>query len=107
MEVMSRIALVRRPGPRLDEGIVTHIARVPVDHRLAVTQWERYVQAMADGGWDIIEVPPAEDCPDAVFVEDTVVMFRNVAVVTRPGALTRRAETHAVDKLLDDLGCSM
>ena len=35
-------------------------------------------------------VPPAEDCPDAVFVEDTVVMFRNVAVITRPGADERK-----------------
>ena len=31
-------------------------------------------------GWEIVEVPPADDCPDGVFVEDTVVVFRNVAV---------------------------
>ena len=37
------IALIRRPGPRLTEGIVTHIDRVPVDQRLACTQWEHYV----------------------------------------------------------------
>ena len=104
---MRGTALVRRPGPRLDEGIVTHLTRQPVDHRLAVAQWERYVQAMADHGWDIVEVPPADDCPDAVFVEDAVVMYRNVAIVTRPGAETRRAETYAVEKVVDDLGCSM
>jgi dimethylargininase len=104
---MSRIALVRQPGPRLSEGIVTHIERVPVDHRLAVRQWTRYVAAMDDAGWRIVEVPPAEDCPDAVFVEDTVVMYRNVAVIARPGADARKPEIIAVEKVLEELGCSM
>src|SRR5882724_11481687 len=104
---MRHIALVRRPGPRLNEGIVTHIERTPVDHRLAVAQWERYVEAMVGGGWGIIEMPPADDCPDAVFVEDAVVMYRNLAVITRPGADTRRAEIGAVEKSVEDLGCSI
>jgi dimethylargininase len=99
-------ALVRRPGPRLTEGIVTHIDRVPVDHRLACTQWERYVQAIEGAGWHAVEVPAADDCPDAVFIEDTVVMFKNVAVITRPGADSRKPEIIAVEKVVDDLGCS-
>jgi dimethylargininase len=99
-------ALIRRPGPRLTEGIVTHIDRVPVDHRLACTQWEHYVQAMEGAGWATVEVPPADDCPDAVFVEDAVVMFRNVAVITRPGADARKPEIIEVEKIVDDLGCS-
>ena len=37
-------ALVRRPGPRLDEGIVTHIARSAVDLTLAQRQWSEYVE---------------------------------------------------------------
>ena len=82
----SKKALVRRPSPRLAEGIVTHIERQPVDYHLALKQWERYVEAMEAAGWEIVEVPPADDCPDAVFVEDAVVVFRNVAVITRPGA---------------------
>ena len=41
--MLNRIALVRRPGPRLPEGIVDHIERVPVDYELAVEQWEQYV----------------------------------------------------------------
>jgi dimethylargininase len=99
-------ALVRRPGPRLTEGIVTHIDRVPVDHRLACTQWENYVQVMEGAGWATVEVPPADDCPDAVFVEDAVVMFRNVAVITRPGADARKPEIIDVEKVVDDLGYS-
>jgi dimethylargininase len=100
-------ALIRRPGPRLTEGIVTHIDRVPVDHHLACSQWARYVEVMEGAAWATVEVPPADDCPDAVFIEDTVVMFRNVAVITRPGADARKPEIIDVEKIVDDLGCSI
>ena len=69
-------ALVRRPGPRLAEGLLTHLDRVPVDVELALRQWEAYVAALRGDGWETVEVPPADDCPDAVFVEDTVVDVR-------------------------------
>ena len=103
----SQIALIRRPGPRLTDGIVTHIDRVPVDQHLAAAQWEHYVQAMEAAGWHTIEVPAADECPDAVFIEDTVVMFKNVAVITRPGADSRKPEIIDVEKVIDDLGCSI
>ncbi|MGA4954724.1 dimethylargininase [Streptomyces lavendulocolor] len=101
----SRIALVRRPGPRLAEGLVTHLERTPVDPALALAQWERYVGALRAHGWETVEVEPADECPDGVFVEDTVVMFRNVALVCRPGAPSRRPETAAVAEAVDRLGC--
>jgi dimethylargininase len=100
-------ALVRRPGPRLAEGIVTHIDRVPVDERLAETQWTHYVEAMEDAGWRIVEVSPADDCPDAVFIEDTVVVYKNLAVITRPGADSRKPEIFDVEKVVEDLGLSL
>jgi hypothetical protein len=52
-------ALIRRPGPALAGGIVTHRDRVPVDVGLDERQWEAYVRAMADNGWHLVEVPPA------------------------------------------------
>jgi len=100
-------ALVRRPGPQLADGLVTHIDRVPVDGLRALEQWHVYVAAMEAYGWETIEVPPADDCPDAVFVEDTVVMYRNVAVITRPGADSRKPEIIEVEKVLAGLGCSL
>ncbi|MEW2544509.1 dimethylargininase [Streptomyces sp. NPDC047002] len=103
----SRKALIRQPSSRLDEGLVTHLERTPVDAVLALRQWEGYVGALADHGWETIEVAPADDCPDGVFVEDTVVMFRNVALITRPGAASRRPETAAVEEELARLGCSV
>jgi dimethylargininase len=72
-----------------------------------VRQWEAYVRALDDAGWAVREVPPAPDCPDSAFVEDTVVMFRNVAVVSRPGADERKPETVEVEKVVTALGCSV
>ncbi|MBM7090383.1 dimethylargininase [Streptomyces sp. NPDC012461] len=103
----SKKALVRRPGPRLAEGLVTHIEREAVDTGLAVEQWEAYTEALRAHGWETVEVDPADDCPDAVFVEDTVVMYRNVALIARPGAESRRAETPGVEEAVAGLGCSV
>ncbi|MFC7219369.1 dimethylargininase [Streptomyces polyrhachis] len=103
----SRTALVRRPSPRLAEGLVTHIERRPVDAALALRQWEDYVGVLEAHGWRTREVAPADDCPDGVFVEDTVVMFRNVALISRPGADSRKPETAAVEEAVTALGCSV
>ena len=92
-------ALVRRPSPRLGEGIVTHVERLPVDAGRARGQWKAYVGALEDAGWETVEAPPADDCPDAVFVEDAVVVFGHVAVVARPGAEVRRAETAGAEQV--------
>jgi dimethylargininase len=105
--VPSKKALVRRPGPRLAEGLVTHVERTGVDTGLAAAQWEAYVAALRTHGWETIEVGPADGCPDGVFVEDTVVMYRNVALITRPGAGSRRAETAGVEQVVAALGCSV
>lgn len=97
MPVVSTV-LVRRPGPRLAEGIVTHLERAPVDLDLAGRQWETYVGVFRRHGWDVAEVEPADDCPDAVFVEDTVVVFDDLAVITRPGAEARSPEIDGTER---------
>ncbi|MFI1395569.1 dimethylargininase [Streptomyces sp. NPDC020681] len=103
----SRKALIRRPSPRLAEGLVTHVERTPVDVDLALEQWETYTETLREHGWETVETAPADDCPDGVFIEDTVVMFRNVALIARPGAESRRPETAAVEETLARLGCSV
>ena len=49
-------------------------------------------------------MPPADDCPDAVFIEDTVVVVDGLAVIARPGAAARRPETTAVADTVRSLG---
>ncbi|WP_349636857.1 dimethylargininase [Streptomyces sp. 549] len=100
-------ALVRRPGPRLAEGQLTHLDRVPVDTGLALRQWEAYTAALRAHGWHTEEVAPAEDCPDAVFVEDTAVVYRDTALITRPGAVPRRPETAGTEAALAARGYTL
>jgi dimethylargininase len=102
--MVSRKALVRRPSPRLPEGIVDHIERVPVDYDLALHQWEQYVAQLQRHEWETVEVAPADDCPDGVFVEDTMVVYKNVAMISRPGAPIRRPEIVGAEQTIERLG---
>jgi dimethylargininase len=96
--------LVRAPSSRLAEGIVTHISRAPVDAALAGAQHAAYADALAVNGWLVQQVPVAEDCPDSVFIEDTVVVCEDLAVLARPGAPARRAEVAGVAAMTRSLG---
>ena len=71
---MSGHLLVRRPSPALADGELTHLDRALVDADLALQQWQGYVGAFVAHGWTVQEIAPADDHPDGVFVEDTVVV---------------------------------
>src|SRR6476660_4165588 len=101
---MSATALIRRPSAHLDEGIVSHIEREPVDVARAVEQWEGYVAVLQTAGWHTVEVPPADNCPDSVFVEDTMVVFGGTVVISRPGTPTREPETTAAEETASTFG---
>jgi dimethylargininase len=98
------IALVRRPTEDLADGIVTHLDRVPVDPELAAEQHAGYRAALSAAGWEVREVAPAPGCPDATFVEDSVVVVGGTAVLTRSGAESRRAEGPGTEAVVRDLG---
>lgn len=102
-ERMPRL-LVRRPSPLLAEGEITHIERVAPDADLALAQWRDYVQVFRARGWEVVEVDPADEHPDGVFVEDMVVLFDDLAVLTSPGAPSRAGEQHAVAAAVAGLG---
>ncbi len=91
--------LVREPSRRLTNGIVTYITRVPVDFKRAHAQWTTYIETVTHAGWQTIIVPQSASCPDGVFIEDPVVVFKDVAVLTRPSidsASTRSARDRGV-----------
>ncbi|WP_017586454.1 dimethylargininase [Nocardiopsis ganjiahuensis] len=98
------VALMRRPGPRLADGIVTHIARTPVDPVLAARQYTIYQETVASAGWRVHEIDPAPEHPDSVFVEDPLVVCEDLAVLTRSGAEARRGEIEGVEAAVRTLG---
>ena len=99
----DRQLLVRRPSPGLDAGELTHLERVPVDAALALEQWRAYVDVFRRAGWSVTEVEPADAHPDGVFVEDTVVVFGDLAVLTSPGAASRVGEVESTARSLERL----
>ena len=99
--------MVREPSVRLAEGLVTMIERQPVDVSLAAKQWHAYVEALEASGWSTVPVPAAPECPDGVFVEDTMVVYKSVALIARPGAPPRRAEVPGAASVVDSLGYSL
>jgi dimethylargininase len=102
--VYAKRALVRRPSPRLAEGLLTHLERSAVDADIALKQWEGYARTLVDAGWEVVEVEPAPDCPDSGFVEDTVVVYGDLAVIARSGAVERRPEAQGAEQAVAALG---
>jgi N-dimethylarginine dimethylaminohydrolase len=98
------VALVRRTSSRLAEGLLTHIERQPVDIDLARKQWASYVQTLSEVGWNIVEVPELNSCADSVFIEDTVVIYGDVAIITNPGNNARKPEIVDVEPIVRGLG---
>jgi dimethylargininase len=104
---VAKKALIRRPSPRISEGIVTNIQRQPVDFSRAREQWDGYVRAMQAAGWEAIEVPGGQAFPDGAFVEDTMVVYRTLAMIARPGAEARREEVVDAERAVATLGYSI
>lgn len=94
------LAITRRISPRFNECEITHIDRSPIDLDVAHDQHFNYVQALKSLECKIIELPEEPDLPDSVFVEDTAFILPEVAVITRPGADSRKAETASIIKAL-------
>jgi dimethylargininase len=79
---------------------LTHLERTPIDYARAVEQHEAYEAALRGIGCDVRRLPDAHDSPDSVFVEDTAVVFDDLAVIARPGAASRRGEVPSMTEAL-------
>ena len=97
------IAITRQLSPRFNECEITHIERTPIDLEVAEAQHEEYVQALKSLGCHVTELPAEPDLPDSVFVEDTAFILPEVAVITRPGADSRKPETESIVRTLSPL----
>jgi dimethylargininase len=96
----SLIALTREVSPGFASCQLTHQPRVPIDVDRARAQHAAYERALADAGCSVYRIGTRVDLPDSVFVEDTAVVLDEVAVITRPGAESRRAEVADVEEAI-------
>ena len=82
---------------------MTHLRRRPVDLALARRQHAAYEQVLREAGCEVRQLAEQPDLPDSVFVEDAAIVLDEVAVVTRPGAESRRGETESMAAVLAGL----
>ncbi|MGE5251770.1 MAG: dimethylarginine dimethylaminohydrolase family protein [Bacteroidota bacterium] len=94
------VAITREVSPRFPECELTHLERVPINLEVARAQHAAYTQALESVGCRITRLPAEPDFPDSVFVEDTALILPEVAVITRPGAASRRGETASIAEAL-------
>ena len=94
------LALTREVSPALAVCELTHLERCSIDVDLARQQHAAYEQVLRDAGYTVHRLPATRDMPDSVFIEDSAVVFDEVAILTRPGAESRRIETPEVAKAL-------
>ena len=94
------LAITREVSPRFNECEITHIERTPIDLSIARAQHRAYVNALEELGCKVIELPAEPELPDSVFVEDTAFILPEVAVITRPGADSRKPETESIIRAL-------
>lgn len=84
-------AIVRTPSKSFVNGLTTAGLGLP-DYNLALTQHKKYIVALIKCGLKVTILPPDEDHPDSTFVEDTALLTPRCAIITNPGAASRRGE---------------
>jgi dimethylargininase len=94
------IAITRDVSPRFNECEITHIERTPIDLDIARAQHQEYVNLLKKSRCKVIELPAEVDLPDSIFVEDTAFILPEAAVITRPGADSRKPETESIVRAL-------
>lgn len=95
-------AITREVSQGIGGCELSFVPRVDIDVALARAQHRQYQQALTSLGCRMIGLPAEDDLPDAVFVEDVALVLDEVAVMTRPGAASRRPEGASVASVLTE-----
>jgi dimethylargininase len=96
------IAITREVSRSIAQCELTHLSRVQIDLELARSQHQRYQKALVELGCEVVSLAEQPDLPDSVFVEDVAIVLDECAVITRPGAESRRPETESVASKLSE-----
>lgn len=95
------IAITRGVARTIQHAELTHLEWQRIDYVMAAYQHEQYKKLLASLGCELVNIPADDRYPDCVFIEDTAVVLPDIAVMTRPGAESRRGETRAVADALE------
>ena len=89
---MPLTAITRAVSSSLNDCQLAFAARRPIDVPSAIAQHARYEDSLRSLGIQVVSLPALPGLPDAVFVEDPAIVLDEIAIMTRMGAESRRAE---------------
>ena len=92
-------AIVRPPGRNFADGLTTVNLGTP-DYEITLRQHNAYCEALRSLGLTLTALPVDEQFPDSTFVEDTAILTERLAVITRPGAVSRQGEIDSIKIVL-------
>ncbi len=84
-------AIVRTPGKSMISGL-SSANLGPPNYELALKQHAAYIEALVDCGLEVLVLNPDEEYPDSTFVEDVALLTNECAIITNPGADSRKGE---------------
>ncbi len=96
---MFKSAIVRKPCQAMLNGLTEADLGLP-DYELACEQHLDYINALKECGLQVTELPALEDYPDSCFVEDVALLTKHCAVLTHPGAVSRRGEVSHIEEAI-------
>ena len=94
------IAITRSVSQSIDRCELTAIDRIPIDLKRAIAQHQKYEETLKSLGVKVLSLPEEPHLPDAVFVEDAAIVLDESAIITRPGADSRKPETESIARAL-------
>ncbi len=95
-----RVAITRGVSPAIGDCELTFLEREAIDVENARAQHSLYEEILEQLGCRVEHLDEEPDFPDSVFVEDIAVVLDEIAVITRPGALSRRGERASIERAL-------
>jgi len=97
---MFKNAIVRKPGHSLLNGITSAPELGKPNYKLALKQHHAYIEALKSCGVEVTVLEADERFPDSCFVEDVAVVTKNCAIITNPGATTRKGEEKEIIEVI-------
>ncbi|WP_298627231.1 dimethylarginine dimethylaminohydrolase family protein [uncultured Legionella sp.] len=94
---MFQNALVRTPPASLIHGLTTATGLGQPNYELALIQHQNYINALSQCGLEVTVLPAIEAFPDSCFVEDVALLTNHLAILTRPGAISRQNEVKEIE----------
>ena len=91
--------IVRVPSKSMVNGLSSAHLGKPV-YQKALDQHTKYIEALEKCGVEVTVLEADENYPDSTFVEDIALLTPKCAIITNPGAPSRKGETKGMDKVL-------